>query len=243
MRKQIPTLLKHCALLVLTFAAAISVAQDGSGNVLDRYSNLNITREGPTIDADLARKMFRRGNTYANLERHEEAIEEYRKAISADPNFMEAIRSLANTYYYLGRYSETKPLLARYIELETNTTASLIAAVQTLGQLERQDGNYAVAIDYDVRAIELDPTNDSQVHVMANTYNNNGYADMAIRIYQAGIRAIPNNAFFDRSLGRILEQEDRLEEALGAYESAATKDPDSSFYGDLVENMKQRLNR
>lgn len=235
---------RSIAALLLLGISAFSSGQDGAAsNVIDRYSNLDLTREGPTIDAELARKMYRRGNTYANLERHEEAIEEYRKAISADPNFTEAIRSLANTYFYLERYSETKPLLARYIELETNTTAGLIAAVQTLGQLERQDANYSNAIDYDVRAIELDPTNDSQVHVMANTYNNNGFADLAIRIYQAGIRAMPNNAFFDRSLGRILEQEGRLEEALGAYESAAIKDPDSTFYGDLVENLRQRLAR
>ncbi len=64
---------------------------------------------------------------------------------------------------------------------------------------------------------------------MASTYNNNGYTDMAIRIYQAGIRAMPGNAFFDRSLGRILKQEGRLEEALSTYGSAATKDPNSSF--------------
>ena len=229
--------------LLASFSTA-SFGQDSTANsVIDRYSNLDLTREGPTIDADLPRKMYRRGNTYANLERHEEAIEEYRKAISADPNYKEAIRSLANTYFFLERYTETKPLLARYIELESDTTAGLIAAVQTLGQLERQDGNYLAAIDYDERAIALDHQNDSQVHVMANTYNNNGFADLAIRIYQAGIRSIPNNAFFDRSLGRILEQEGRMEDALAAYQSAADKDPDSDFYADLVENMQQRLAR
>lgn len=231
------------AALTVSSLPLITLAQDGAGSVLDRYGNLELTREGPTIDADLARKMFRRGNTYSNLERFDEAIEEYRKAISADPNFADAIRNLANTYYYLERYDEAKPLLARFIELQTTTSASLIAAVQTLGQLERNDGNYTVAIDYDVRAIELDPDNDSQVHVMANTYNNAGYADEAIRIYQAGVAAMPGNAFFDRSLGRILEQEGRLEEALSAYQSAANKDPDSDFYADLVASMERRLQR
>ena len=220
-----------------------TLAQDGTSNVLDRYGNLDLTREGPTIDAELAQKMFRRGNTYSNLERHEEAIEEYRKAISADPNFSDAIRNLANTYYFLERYSEAKPLPARYIELQTATTAGLIAAVQTLGQLERNDENFAIAIEYDVRAIELDPDNDSQVHIMANSYNNKGYADLAIRIYEAGIAAMPENAFFNRSLGRILEQEGRLEEALAAYRGAAEKDPDSNFYGDLVNSLESRLAR
>tara|TARA_B100002003_G_C14153785_1_gene555160 strand:- start:4490 stop:5248 length:759 start_codon:yes stop_codon:yes gene_type:complete len=226
------------------FALSVNAyTQDNSaaGNVLDRYGGLDIERVGPTIDRDLAQKMFRRGNTYSNLQRYEEAIEEYRKAISADPNYVEAIRNLANTYYFLERYDDAKPLLARFIALHTDVTASLIAAVSTLGSLERQSGNFAVSIDYDLRAIELDPLNDSQVHIMANTYNNAGEADKALQIYSAGIDVMPGNAFFDRNLGRILEQEGRLDEALLAYESAVAKDPESEFYAKLVDSTRRRL--
>ena len=230
------------ASLALLSLSTSSVAQDdGAGSVLQRYGNLDIERTGPTIDAELGQKYLRRGNTYSNLERFEEAIDEYRKAISADPNLADAIRNLANTYYYLERFDEAKPLLARFIRLQTATTASLIAAVTTLGELERSDGNYAAAIAFDLRAIELDSDNDSQVHIMANTYNNAGEADKAIAVYQKAIEIMPGNAFFDRSLGRILEQENRIEEALQAYESAATKNPDSDFYSKLVESTRSRL--
>ena len=219
-----------------------SLAQDdGTASVLQRYGNLEIERTGPTVDAELGQKYLRRGNTYSNLERFEEAIDEYRKAISADPSLADAIRNLANTYYYLERFDEAKPLLARFIRLQTKTTASLIAAVTTLGELERSDGNYATSIAYDLRAIELDSGNDSQVHIMANTYNNAGEADKAIAIYQKAVEVMPANAFFDRSLGRILEQENRIGDALRAYESAAAKNPDSDFYSQLVESTRSRL--
>lgn len=198
---------------------------------------------GAAVDTELAARMFRRGNVYSNLERYEEAIEEYRKAIAADPNFVEAIRNLANIHYFLERNDEARPLLARYIELQTEVTAGLIAAVSTLGELERAAGDFEAALPYDLRAIELDRGNDSQVHVMANTYNNGGDADKAIEVYRAAIEAMPENAFFDRSLGRILEQENRLDEALAAYESAMAKDPDSEFYADLVEATRRRLDR
>lgn len=218
-------------------------SDSSSANALNRYGNLDIERTGPTIDAELAQKMYRRGNTYSNLERYDEAIAEYRKAISADPNFSEAIRNLANIYYYLERYSEAKPLLARFINLQQQTSAALIAAVATLGELERKDRNFDVSIRYDLQAIELDPDNDSQVHIMANTYNNAGETDKAIQIYRAAISASPSNGFFDRSLGRLLEQQGELEQALAAYESAARKDPDSQFYADLVTTTRNRLGR
>lgn len=230
-------------LVTLTcFAAASGNAQDtATSNVLERYGNLDVERSGATIDAELARKLLRRGNTYSNLQRYDEAVEEYRKAISADPNLAEALRNLANLYFFLERYEETKPLLARFIDLQQQSSAALIAAVQTLGQLHRQDGEYDAAIDYDLRAIELVPNDDSQVHIMANTYNNAGETDKAIAIYQAAVAAQPDNAFFHRSLGRMLEAEGRLDEALAAYREAMRRNPESDFYVNLVDSLERRL--
>ena len=185
----------------------------------------------------------KKGNTFHRRCGERVSAAEYRKAISADPNLTDAIRNLANTYYFLERYEEAKPLLARFIRLQTETTASLLAAVSTLGELQRQDGRFDESIDYDLRAIELDSDNDSQVHIMANTYNNAGEPEKAIAIYRKAIEVMPDNAFFDRNLGRILEQENRIEEALEAYESARAKNPDSDFYSNLVESLRGRLQR
>jgi len=229
------------ALSALAAAATGSAQDTATSNVLERYGNLDVERSGATIDADLARKMLRRGNTYSNLQRYDEAIEEYRKAISADPNLAEALRNLANLYYFLERYDETKPLLARFINLQQQPSAALIAAVQTLGQLHRQDGEFDAAIDHDLRAIALVPDDDSQVHIMANTYNNAGESDKAIAVYRAAVAVQPGNAFLHRSLGRILEDEGRLDEALAAYREAIQRNPDSDFYANLVDSLERRL--
>ena len=53
---------------ILMLGSDVHGQNSAASNVLDRYGNLNITREGPTIDAELAQKMFRRGNTYSNLQ-------------------------------------------------------------------------------------------------------------------------------------------------------------------------------
>ena len=229
--------------LALLLPMAVWAQDSATSSVLDRYGTLDIERTGPTIDAELALKMLRRGNTYLNLERYDEAIEEYRRALAADPNLAEALRNLANIYLFQENFTAAKPLLARFIALQTQASASLIAAVQTLGQLEREDRNFEAAIAYDLRAIELVPDDDSQVHVMANTYNNAGETDKALAIYTAATRAQPDNAFFFRSLGRIHENRNEPEAALSAYRQAASIDPDSSFYADLVTAMEQRIAR
>jgi tetratricopeptide (TPR) repeat protein len=247
-RKSLITLAASMALLIVIGGPAgnQAAAQDneiGLQSVLTRYAGA--TRNSPTVDEELARRLFRRGNTYSNLERYEEAIAEFEQCVAADPNFAEGYRNLANTYYFLQRFQEAKPHYARFIALTLNDepNTAIRAAVSTMGQMERQDGNFAEALAFDLRAIELDPGNDSQVHIMGNTYNNAGDADKAILIYQAGIENQPDNAFFFRTLGRLLEQEGRLEEALAQYEIAAERDPESDFYANLVENMRTRLQR
>jgi tetratricopeptide (TPR) repeat protein len=223
-----------------------SHAQEDSATleqVLARYEGA--TRNTPTVDAELAQRLFRRGNTYSNLERFDQALEEFRQAVVADPNFAESFRNLANTYYVLEQFDRAKPAYARFIYLTRNEepTTAVRAAVSSLAGMERQDGNYDEAFVLDLRSIALDPTDDSQIHIMGNTYNNAGQTDRAIRIYQAGIAAQPGNAFFVRTLGRLFEQEGRLEEALAQYEAAAELDPASDFYANLVEATRARLER
>jgi len=241
----LPTVLGLLLLVVVGCSQAVGAPAEDYAlqSVLARYAGA--TRTAPTVDRELAQRLFRRGNTYSNLERYDQAIEEFRESIAADPNFAEAYRNLANTYYFLQRIAAAKPAFARYIALtlDREPDSAIRAAIATLGELEREDGNYEESLAFDLRSIELDPTNDSQIHIMGNTYNNAGQPDKAILIYRAGIDAQPDNAFLYRTLGRLLEQEGRLEEALDQYRLAARLDPESDFYTNLVEQLSGRLQR
>lgn len=198
-------------------------------------------RAPAVIDTELAQTHYRRGNTYNNMERYDEAIEEYQLSITADPNFADSVRNLANIFYFQERYEETIPLLQRFIVLQKETIAGKIAAYNTLGQLLRDAKRYDEAIEVDLLAIENDPENTSQVYVMANTYFNAGLANDAVRIYKKALTVTPNDAFIHRSLGRMLEDEGNLDEALLEYRAAAELNPDSQFYRDLVTGLESRL--
>jgi tetratricopeptide (TPR) repeat protein len=193
------------------------------------------------IDPELAQRHFRRGNTYNNLERYDDAIEEYQLSITADPNFAESVRNLANIFYFQERYEETIPLLQRFIALQTEPTAPLIASYNTLGQLLRDAKRFEESIDVDILAIQHDPDNTSQVFIMANTYFNANLTDDAIKVYETALTVNPNDAFIHRSLGRMYEEMGRLEDALAQYQAASELDVGSQFYRDLVNNLQNRL--
>jgi tetratricopeptide (TPR) repeat protein len=222
----------------LRFLLSIALFTMLSGLALPSFAQ---SRAPAVIDTELAQTHYRRGNTYNNMERYDEAIEEYQLSITADPNFADSVRNLANIFYFQERYEETIPLLQRFIVLQKETIAGKIAAYNTLGQLLRDAKRYDEAIEVDLLAIEHDPENSSQVYVMANTYFNAGLAHDAVRIYKKALTVAPNDAFIHRSLGRMLEDEGMLQEALLEYRAAADLNPDSQFYRDLVMGLESRL--
>lgn len=193
------------------------------------------------VDQELGQRHYRRGNTYNNLERYNEAITEYQLSITADPNFADAYRNLANILYFQKRNLEAIPMFQRFIDLQKEPSAGLIAALNTLGQLLRNEQRFAEALPVDLRAIEQDPKNASQIYVMGNTYFNAGFADEAAQVYVQALKAMPGDAYLHRSLGRMYEDMGRLEDALEQYRAAAAIDTASDFYRDLVSALEARL--
>lgn len=195
----------------------------------------------PAADLELGQRHYRRGNTYNNLQRYDEAITEYQLSITADPNFADAFRNLANIFYFQKRYVEAIPMFQRFIALQKEPSAGLIAALNTLGQLLRDERRFEEALPVDLRAIADDPKNASQIYVMGNTYFNAGFAEQAAQIYEQALKINPEDAYLHRSLGRMYEDMGRLEDALNQYRAAAAIDPTSDFYKDLVSSLETRL--
>lgn len=193
---------------------------------------------------ELAQRHYRRGNTYNNLERFDDALTEYQLAVAADPNLADAYRNLANIHLAQERFNEAITNLARFIELQNNEPSTpLTASLKTIGELLRRAERFDESLPYDLRAIAADPTDDSQVHLMANRYDNAGHSEKAIAIYQQAVESIPDNAFMNRNLGRLLEREGRLEEALAQYRKAAETDTSAQYYRELVQNLETRLSQ
>ncbi len=193
---------------------------------------------------ELAQRHYRRGNTYNNLERFDDAVTEYQLAVAADPNLADAYRNLANIFLAQERFDEAITNLARFIELQNNQPSTpLTASLKTIGELLRRAERFDESIAYDLRAIAADPRDDSQVHLMANRYDNAGHTEKAIQIYQQAVESIPDNAFMNRNLGRLLEREGRLEDALAQYRKAAETDTSAQYYRELVQNLETRLSQ
>jgi tetratricopeptide (TPR) repeat protein len=65
--------------------------------------------------------LFELGNAYERQGMYEQAIQEYRKALKIDPNFVDAIEHLAFLLEKLNRDNEASPLWERILSLKKHT--------------------------------------------------------------------------------------------------------------------------
>lgn len=230
---------------VCTVACVLSLVIMGAapGLVTPEAGRAHAQQGGDSAtDTELSIRHYRRGNTYNNLERYDEAIEEYRLSIAADPEMLDSHRNLANIYYSQEKYDEAVPHFIRFVNLyDGPPDTALRSALANLGRLLRERGEYERALEYDLRSLEADRQNESLVFLTGNDYLNAGKTEMALQIYEKAVELHPDNAFMHRTLGRMYDEQGELEKALTQYQRAAEIDTGSDFYRELVRTTQERM--
>jgi tetratricopeptide (TPR) repeat protein len=93
------------------------------------------------------------GNAYYHLEQHEEAMAEWRKALTVSPGNPEVLTNIAVVLFKQGRTAEA----AEYARLAMAMPSPLPETLELMGDLAFQRGNYRAAAEYYASAIRGRP--------------------------------------------------------------------------------------
>ncbi len=175
-------------------------------------------------NAENARKHFNKAYTLYEKGDRDGEIEEYRTAISIDPNYFDA-------YYNLGTALLLKGDLNGAIE-EYRTAISLdpnyAKAHNNLGiALKRTDDLSGAIAEYET-AIRIDSTYTNAYINLGNAHYAKGNFDGAIDQTRIASRIDPNNAKARNNLGNALEKMGDIDGAIKEYQKAIRIDPNYS---------------
>jgi DNA-binding winged helix-turn-helix (wHTH) protein/tetratricopeptide (TPR) repeat protein len=158
---------------------------------------------------------------------HQEAIEYFEQAIKIDPNYALAYARMAHAYFgsAVGDRSDAaekaKGLVRKALELDPN----LAEALATRGWLGlAYDWNYEAAERDLLRAIELEPNNDTAHWLYALLLTNRGHFDEGLREMEAALAIDPGAVLYLSHRGRILYYARRYDEAITQYQHAIDLD-------------------
>lgn len=112
----------------------------------------------PSTDKDMLFKEYSlRGNIYSMTGRHEEALADFKKALSLDPNSYVTIYEIANEEYELGNIQDAKADYKKLQRLNPRSPEALIG----LTRIAVKEGNHGIAKDLMNQIVDLNPASAS----------------------------------------------------------------------------------
>ncbi len=168
------------------------------------------------------------------------AIERYRRALEANPDYTAALYNLGIALRESDEFEEAEACFRRVLAIDARDVDALF----NLGALLRRRASLEEAEQVLRRAVELAPVN-AHLWLYLGQLGIERYTDQSLREAERCLRRTtelqPALADAHHGLGTVHEFEGRHDEALQAFQQALRLDPDNVAYCAAVLSEKQRL--
>ena len=204
----------------------------------DYVSTLNLANKLVVIRGQ-AQDWLEKANCLHNLERYDEALESFDRAIELDPKDQLAWALRGDVLDNLKRYEEALVSFDRAIKLGATYHSVWVLRGNVLNNLERYDEALA-SLD---RAIELDTNDPWDWNNRGNVLNNLKRYDEALESFDRAIELDANYQWAWANRGNVLNKLKRYDEALESFDRAIELDANYQFawvkQGEVLNNLKR----
>jgi DNA-binding winged helix-turn-helix (wHTH) protein/tetratricopeptide (TPR) repeat protein len=203
------------------------------GNILQKRfaltPNATMARRGTTNEE--AYRLYLQGKNLAMFGKREgfkKAIERFEEAIKLDPNFARAYARMAFAYFAAGinenssdNAGKVKEIVNKALELDPNLAEAYVSRGFVSGVY---DWDYRAAEKDYLRAIELEPNNDTAHWLYAMNLSNRGRSDEALAEIETAQTIDPGATMYMEHRGRILYYARRYDEAITQFQQVIDLD-------------------
>ncbi|MTJ12673.1 tetratricopeptide repeat protein [Anabaena sp. UHCC 0187] len=205
----------------------LGIGSVGAIFMLNRINNQN------------AIELYNQGNTLIQLQRYEEALAIYEKAVDIKPSYSQALYGQGKALFQLKKYQEALIAYDQAIQIQPNYLEAWTNRGFVLVSLKR----YSEALATFDKALQLKNDNPQvwqikgDVFIKINQYNN------AVKAYEQAVNLQPDNAQLWYKKASALQNLKQYEEAIVAYKKAIELKPDYELAWYNLGNCSVNLNR
>ena len=167
-----------------------------------------------------AAEFFERGLECATKQNYECAIAEYGKAIAAAPDYADAYKHRAATFYANGDFQKAIPDYNRAVELAPNDAGNFYGRATALSN----SGDFDGAIKDYTRAIEINPQDAKYVFSRGLVFYNRKEYEPAIKDYDQAIKLDSQYAEAYNNRGNAFDEQGKNNLAIDDYTKAIELD-------------------
>jgi tetratricopeptide (TPR) repeat protein len=187
---------------------------------------LKTATELSSQNKDDVRLHFTLGVLLASEKQYRPAELELEKANALQPETLEILYNLAQTYLRNGEYSKAEPLLNRALKLKPDSPDILYLMAQVASEQSRP----VDALDVLARAHKLAPENADIIFLLARVSMSQNYFEDAIPLLESGLKIAPQRADLRAALGESYFMSGRAEKALDEFKKLIELDPSARSY-------------
>ncbi len=189
-------------------------------------AELIVTPEDSEFSSDLF--LLGVGNRWYELERYEEALASYDKAIEIKPDYYDAWNRRGNALFNLGSFEEALACYDKAIEIKPDYHY----AWDNRGLVLNNLGRYEEALASCDKALEIKPDYHYAWNNRGNALNNLGRYEEALASCDKALEIKPDYHYAWNNRGNALNNLGRYEEALACYDKAIEIKPDYHYAWD-----------
>lgn len=164
---------------------------------------------------------FSLGTAYSFKGQYEKAVDEFKKAIEINPNYVNAYNNLGMAYEEMGLFDKAIVEYKKAIQLKPNYKR----AHGNLGSVYGKKRLFDRAIAECKEAIEIDPAYADAHNNLGIAYINKGWVDQAMTEFKKAIELEPNHMNAHYNLGLVYLVKKMYREAVNEFKKAIRIDP------------------
>ena len=216
--------------------------EDWHGSVVIAAGSSRTLKITQLREKDHAILLYQNGDALRDKGENKEAVENYKSALTMQPNFAEARLAMLRSLIALQDFQEAEKQMPAALK----TTGRALAEAQTvLANLRRHQGLVEESIVEYRKAIRLAQGNSFEAHIglaiALNEMSDPKLIDEIAREYRTGIiQDMETEPVLYYQLGEILEKAGRNKEAIAAYRNYLRLDPEGE-YASAAESIIERL--
>ncbi len=172
----------------------------------------------------LAKNYFNTANQLKDSGQFYTAMVAYEKALTIQPDYVEAYNKLAEVYLMQGNFDAAIASCQKALKMQPDFAAAYL----TLGNIFQIKNQFEQAINTYSQALKIQP-NFAQAYIdMASVYYKQGQLDLAIFNYQKSIEINPNIASVHLMLGNVFTRQIKFDQAICYYQKFQQLEPENA---------------
>ena len=205
----------------------LGIGSFGAIFMLNRLNNKN------------ALELYNQGNTLIQLQRYEEALATYEKAIDIKPDYPQALYGQGKALFQLKKYQESLIAYDQAIQIQPNYLEAWTNRGFVLVRLKR----YSEAIATVDKALQLKNDDPKIWQLKGDIFIKNNQYNDAVKAYEQGINFQADNPELWYKKGTALQNLKQYEEAITTYKKTVELKPDHELAWYNLGNCLVNLNR